>query len=235
MRWSLTWTLLALAAWSAAAQENEAEKLFRSMEQKVRKAKTLQFRFDATMIGAGANADNLKGTLTLGEGDKLRMEVEGKQFGTECKLTFTSDGTDLKSFGYTKAPGRPKQDRNETQKSPKGIGAYFRGAQPREGFFLCLLKINGRFEPAPDDFKISDFKLAGEEKLGKRNTQVIQYTVKDKDANLGSMKVWLDAKTKLPVKLVMTADAPATIVITETYSEFTIDANVDAKLFELRK
>ncbi len=54
MRWLLTLALLALVAWPAAAQQNEAEKLFRSMEQKIRTVKTLQLRFDATITGADA-------------------------------------------------------------------------------------------------------------------------------------------------------------------------------------
>jgi hypothetical protein len=57
-----------------------------------------------------------------------------------------------------------------------------------------------------DLFKLSDFKLAVEEKVGERDTKVIQYTVKAKGkvTNALSMKVWLEAKTNLPVKLVLT-------------------------------
>ncbi len=94
-----------------------------------------------------------------------------------------------------------------------------------------------RSKLAADHFVMSDFKLAGEEKIGERNTQVIQYTItaKGKNPNVLSMKVWLDAKTNLPVKLAMTGGSSDITDITETYSEFTIDAKVDAKLFELPK
>jgi hypothetical protein len=51
MRWLLTLALLALMTWPTAAQENEAEKLFRELEQKVRAAKTLEVRFDSIMTG----------------------------------------------------------------------------------------------------------------------------------------------------------------------------------------
>src|SRR5207244_9205685 len=100
------------------------------MEKKVSMAKALQLRFDASITGADAKKWNVKGTLTLGEGDKLRAEGEGKLFGEESKFTVVSDGTDMKSFGYTQAPGKPKQDKIETEKSPKMIGAYFRDALP---------------------------------------------------------------------------------------------------------
>src|SRR5690349_2582740 len=104
MRQLLTLALLALAAWPAAAQENDAEKLYRAMEKKVRAAKTLQLHFDATITGADAKKSNVKGTLVLGEGDKFRAESEGKLFGEESRFTVVSDGSAAKSFGYTKAP-----------------------------------------------------------------------------------------------------------------------------------
>lgn len=237
MRWSVTFALLALGACPAIAQENEAEKLFRSMEQQIRTAKTLQIHFDAIVTGADTKKGNVKGTLTLGEGDKLRAEAEGKLFGEESKFTLVSDGTDMKSFGYTQAPGKPKQDKNETEKSPKMIGAYFRDALPGHGFFVSFLNMNARSKLAPDHIKLSDFKFAGEEKIGERNTQVIQYTAtaKGKSANVLSMKVWLDAKTKMPVKRTMTGGGSDVTEVTEIYSEFTVDGNVDAKSFVLPK
>ena len=241
MRWLLTLALMALAAWPAVAQENEAEKLFRGMEKSVRAAKTLQLRFEASITGADAKKWNVKGTLILGAGDKLRVESEGKLFGEESKFTFVSDGTDMKSFGYTKAAGQPKQDKTETEKPPKGAGIFLRESLPRDGFFWCFLNMNRRGELPANLFKLSDFKLAGKEKIGERNTQVIQFTTtvkekgKDKDPNVLSMKLWIDAKTNLPVRLAMTGGGSDITDITETYSEFTIDGKVDAKSFELPK
>src|SRR5438477_12894503 len=95
MRWSLTLGLVALMTGSVVAEENEAEKLFRSMEQQIRTAKTLQIHFDAIVTGADGKKGNVKGTLTLGEGDKLRVEAEGKLFSEESKFTLVSDGTDM--------------------------------------------------------------------------------------------------------------------------------------------
>lgn len=205
MRWLLTLALLALGSGPVAAQENEAEKLFRRLEQRVRTAKTLQLRFDATITGADAKKWNVAGSLILGEGDKLRVDSEGKVFGEEFKLTQVSDGTDMKSFGYTKAPGKLKQDKTKTEKPPTGAGAYLRESLPSDGFFLSFLSMDRRAELPPGLFKMSDFKLAGEEKIGEQNTRLIQYTLTAKgDTNVVSMKIWLDAKTNLPVKLAMT-------------------------------
>src|SRR6266404_1783401 len=144
MRWLLLLMPLALLTWPVAAQENDAEKQFRQMEKKLHAAKSVQLHFEANITGADARKWHLKGSLILGEGDKLRAEAEGALFGEEAAFTLVSDGTDMKSVGYTKTPGQPKQVTNETEKSPKGIGTFLRTELPRNGFFLCLLKINPR-------------------------------------------------------------------------------------------
>jgi hypothetical protein len=93
---------------------------------------------------------------------------------------------------------------------------------------------------SPGVLKVSEFKLTGKEKIGERITQVIEYTVTEvKDVispGKWRMKMWLDAQTHLPVKLTMTMDELADIsATTDTFSEFTVDAKVDAKSFELPK
>jgi outer membrane lipoprotein-sorting protein len=241
MRLLLSLALLVVTAWPAAAGENEAEKLFRGMEKNVREAKTLQLHFDATITDGNAEKWNAKGTLVLGEGDKLRMESESKLSGFEVKFTIVSDGTDMMRSDSTKAPGKPKDDRTKTDKSPKDFGVYFRGALPRDGLFVSFQNLDRRGDFPADIFKLSDFKLAGKETIGERNTQVLQYTItmkekgKNKEPNVLSMKMWLDAKTNLPVKMAMTGGRSGITDVTETYSEFTIDGKVDAKSFELPK
>ncbi|HVS35983.1 MAG TPA: hypothetical protein VMS17_10425 [Gemmataceae bacterium] len=229
MRWLLTLPLLALTAWPAAAEQNEAEKLFRGMEEKVRAAKTLQLRFDLSITDALGKKGSVKGALILGDGDKYRSEGEGKLFGEAVKGVDVSDGTERKAAGDP-----PPLD--NAAASPKGVGAYFRAALPREGFFLSSLEMERRNDLPPDRFQLSDFRLADKEKIGERNTQAIQYTMRFKGAGDPlSMKLWLDAESNLPVKLVVMEGKSDWKDLTETYSEFAIDAEVDAKSFELPK
>ena len=231
MRWLLTLVLPVAAAWPAVAQENEAEKLFRIMEQKVRTAKTLQLRCQLSITDAASKNWNINGTLTLGEGDKLRLEVDGRLFGEAVKFLSVSDGIKMKSVGD---PNAPKEDK--TEKSPKGIGACFRGALPHAGLFASSLNMDQRNDLAPERFKLSAFKFAGKEKIGAHDTQVIEFTVREKGAPEPlSMKIWLDAKTNLPVKLAMSGGKSDITDIIETYSEFTVDAKVGPRLFELPK
>jgi outer membrane lipoprotein-sorting protein len=230
MRWLPALPLLAAAAWPAAAQDNEAEKLFRAMEQKVRSARTVRLRFDLSMAGALGTKGNVKGTLLLGEGDKYRVEMDGTVFGQAVRGTEVSDGT---RTAYRDAAD-PKRD--STEESAKAAGAYFRGTLPKWGFFLCSLNMRRSGDLTPDAFEMSDFKTSGEEKIGERNAHVIQYTFKEKGAKDPlSMTLWLDAETHLPAKLAITGGKSDWRAITETYGEFQIDAKVDAKQFELPK
>jgi outer membrane lipoprotein-sorting protein len=229
MRWLLTLPLLTLAAGHAAAEQNEAEKLFHTMEEKVHAAKTLQVRFDLDITDALGKKGNVKGALILGEGDKYRAEVEGKLFGQAVKGVDVSDGANRKLAGDPPPP-------DTAAASPKGAGAYFRAALPREGFFLGSLEMERRNDRPPDQFQLSDFRLANKEKIGERDAQAIQYTMRFKGAGDPlSMKLWLDAETNLPVKLAVTGGKSDWKDLTETYGEFTIDADVDAKSFELPK
>ena len=76
----------------------------------------------------------------------------------------------------------------------------------------------------------------GKEKVGERDTRVIQYTLTAKGGEDPlSVKLWLDAETNLPVKLAVTGGKSDWKDLTETYGEFTIEPKVDAKSFELPK
>jgi outer membrane lipoprotein-sorting protein len=234
MRSLLALTLLAVMALPVVAQENKADKLFKSMEDKLRTAKTLRCQFDSTLT-AGDEKVSLKGTLTLGEGDKLRLEFEIKSGGKAAKLLVVSDGTNLSR----KDSSDPKTD--QTKQTPNGLGAHARVMLPRCGIAILENGLNRpRFQVAsPELYRVSDFKLLGKEEIGKRNAQVIEYTVTEKKdvitPGTSRVKMWLDAESNLPVKLAWTTkDADITTVI-EVYSEFTLDAKIDAKLLELSK
>src|SRR5215831_4062263 len=97
MRFLMTLTLLGVVARPAAAEGNEAEKLFHAMEQKVRKARTLRLRYDLNITDAAGKKGTVKGTLVLGEGDRFRAEATGNLFGEAVKFITVSDGTTMKS------------------------------------------------------------------------------------------------------------------------------------------
>jgi outer membrane lipoprotein-sorting protein len=234
MRWLLVLILVVLIARPAVAQDKDAEKLFQKMDSKLRSAKTLQCQFDSTLT-IGDEKVRLKGTLTLGEADKLRLESEIKLGDKAGKILLVSDGTRLAS----KDSSDPKKD--QTKEVPKALGAHARVMLPHYGIGILLNSLNRpRYRAAsPDLDQVSEFKLGVKEKLGKRPTQQIEYTVTRKidvvSPPKARVKVWIDLESGLPVKLVaMHEDADITAG-TETYAEFKVDEKVDEKVFKLPK
>jgi outer membrane lipoprotein-sorting protein len=225
MRWLVTLALIGAAACPARADENEAEKLYRSLEKKLRAAKTLRVRFDLAVTDAESKGWSLKGRLALGEGDRYRAEAKGKLFGEAVEFTEVSDGKTVRSV---EGKGKAKDEEGQ---SPKGAGAYFREALPRGGFLLAHLNLGRRGEA--EAAKPSGFELAGKDKVGKREARVITFSLGEKGGM--AAKLWLDAKTDVPLKLSVTGGKSDIAGVTETYSEFAIDPELDKKLWELPK
>jgi hypothetical protein len=236
MRWLVTLVLLTSAALSAAGQENQAEKLYRGMEKTLRTAKTLRVSFDLVFTpGPSAGAENkplnVKGVLLLGEGDMLRLEFA---VGA-VKLLTVSDGTNL-------ARSAPDPARAPSvQKTPKGLGSSYRSATALVGLGLAAEILGGArdfFGRPPEHFTASDFKLGAKERVGKVETQIIEYSVTEKSDDQprkGRVKVWLDMQTKLPLKLSLTTNAVTVSAITELYREFTLNPTLEEKVFALPK
>src|SRR5205814_696548 len=96
--------------------------------------------------------------------------------------------------------------------------------------------------PATESFDIdkvmpvSDFKLGKKDKIGVRETQAVECTLKPDNGQVGQMTVWLDTKTNLPLKRSVTmAGEKGVFRVTEVYTEITINPKLDSKLFELPK
>jgi outer membrane lipoprotein-sorting protein len=230
MRRLLATTLLAALAGPVAAQDGDAELLVRRMHDKVRAAKTLRVRFEISVTDALGKKGAVKGALVLGDGQKYRAEGEGEVFGQAVKFAEVSDGV---RTAYRDATD-PKRD--GTEKAAKDAGTYLRGALPRDGFLIGSLNMKERSGWAPSAFKLSAFKLGSEETVGGRKARVIEYAVTvEGGSDPMPVKVWLDAGTGLPVKLVLTGGKSDIRDVTETYGEYTLDAEVDAKAFELPK
>jgi len=226
MRGLLALMLTTVASWSGAAEPNEAEKLFRDIEKKLVTAKTLQIHFDL-IVSMNDKKEKLTGTFLLGEGDKFRIEAEGDVFGKALKSICVCDGTNM--VLETSAMKSQKTD-----KASKGIGTFLRGSLPQQGFFVSMLQIQGFSDDKSIKKSMTDFKLVGKEKVGTKDTQMIEWSVRENDKETALMKLWLDTKTSLPVKQVW-KDTHLKDDITETYSEFIINPKIDTKKFELPK
>jgi outer membrane lipoprotein-sorting protein len=216
-----------------AADQNDAEKQFRQMEMKLTNAKTIECTFEAKLEG-DKEKGNLKGELTVGEGNKSQLEMGGDMDGKAIKATMIVDGTKMVVIADDKPKG--KED------TPKWLNDAYRAAMVRSGLFVPLMFIHRVGEQpkefkADDEFKVSDFKLGKKEKVGDQEGQAIQYKLHIKEfPEPLALTVWMDTKKPLPLKRVITMmKDKEKMTITETYSKLNLDEKVDTKKFELPK
>jgi outer membrane lipoprotein-sorting protein len=206
--------------------ENEAEKLFRIMEEKLAKAKTLECAFEVRI-----DTQSYKGSLFLAPGNRARLEINEAARGRPMRLLIVSDGAH-QSFQDN---GIPQPQRRDT---PKDLNAEILTWLARPGMFLPHTPLpdvsaNG----AKDRFRVSACKLGKKEKVEEREARRVEYqlSVKGLDNPL-SVIVWLDVKTRIPVKRLVTERVGGhQTAIIETYGKITLDEDVDAKKFDLPK
>lgn len=209
-----------------AQATNEAEKLFRQMEGELSKARTLECVFEGKVQPKGS----LKGSLTFAEGNKVRVEysldIEGDR---QVTATVVSDGAKVVKVLNGKEP-EPVFEASTEDVPLK--------PQSHREMMLRSFALGGGntvLELCAFELKVSAFKLGKKEKLDGRDAQSIEYEVTVEGAGSISTAVWLDAKTTLPIKRVTSIDKGAgeKYTVTETYTNLTLNKNIDAKKFEL--
>jgi hypothetical protein len=236
MRWLTVLAVLCLSA-PASAQDNEAEKLYRTMENKVRAAKTLHVAFAGDM-DAQVFKGMFKGTMDFAQGSKSRLAMDYDLFGKSEKIIWITDG---------KVSYKKKGDQAKVNAKPQNLehmDKHLPFYMARIGFpiFLALASLDSddsgkKQEPVDFDKEApaKNIKLGAKEKVGDRNAQVVDYQVafQGKPAKLA---VWIDMQTQLPLKRTLVLeDMGQTLRVSETYSAFTVDGNADPKLFDIPK
>lgn len=227
----------AAAAQTTPAQDPiHAEKLFRQMEDLLVKAKTLDVSFDVNM--AGAIKGKLKGTLVLTAGNKSRLEIVGDLAGQPIKILVVSDGTKMTTTS-TDGATTPIRD------TPKEHNEAYKLFVARSGVFCAIFFLAENVQPGqkPKEFKpneqlrVSNFRLGMIEKLGERDARMVQHDLVGRVAKEPfAVTVWLDVKTKLPLKRVVSVKQEGlAMTVSVTYSKLTLDEKVDEKQFDLPK
>lgn len=234
MRWFLALMLSVSAVWPATAQPNEAETLFRQMEKKVNSAKALECNLKG-MIECWDGSFPFEGTLALTEGNKTHLKLNINYRKIE-KYEMISDGLDLRlsmdSDGLRK--NAPKLFSRTSQALFSRAGVVV----PFHAFFM-----NADKDSALDrDYKIddllvaSDFKFGKEEVMADYKTQSIEHLLKAKNLNSKiQVVVYIDPKTCLPLKRVVTIMGVSKSTYTEIYSAVNLEGSIDPKEFELPK
>jgi len=231
----------------AQAQDGDAEKLFRAMEQKLLTAKAFDVKFEYQL-----EKRKVKGELLVTRENKVRLNVVGL-FEEKPKAGFelVADGKKLKTKGarlFVASNGQSGMEeggQSEWQ-TPKTFHKVLGSTVSRGGVWFTMLILpylqggEGRSEIDPDDegskMHAYDFKLVGDARVGAKNAKVVRYRFGKGGGcrHDEEMTVWIDAKTLLPLKRSFTLKI-GDLRIVENYREFRLDPKIDAKAFELPK
>jgi hypothetical protein len=237
MRWLPLLTLVLLAA-PAFAQENEAEKLYRAMEKKIRSAKSVHAVFDVEMTVESIKGKwKLKGSVHF-EGNKYRIEGECDAGGNVEQLLLMSDAksTYAKVGKFTQAANKKLEEKDMEKLrgfvARAGIAGGFINLGGLEGFsFDSAEKVDLDKMAA-----IKDFKLGANERIGRHETQVIEYQIDLGGDMPVKASVWINTSTRLPVKRAFEMETEGKrFRAVENYSTFTVNGKIDPKLFEMPK
>lgn len=217
--------LLGIAFVQAGAQESDAEKLFKKMEERLVAAKTLQFTVKVSTDRDPL--DNMEMAFLLGEGNKLRIDCKMHKGEPADQVLFVSDGKELKhkrgdqSWGPFKSPA----DQNAVIK----IGTARAGG----GYFLMYYRMNTK-EEAAKSLPVSGFKSAGREKIDGTEAEIVEYAVEVPNRGRVAVKVWIDPARLVPLRRTQVGDFQGKkVTATTTYAGFKIDEPIDDAKFKV--
>src|SRR5262245_11827543 len=200
--------LAAVLAPVVCAQDDDAEKLFRDMEKKIRGAKAVEVAFTYQLEGR-----TTKGSLLLTDDKKARLQVRGHfYFGVKDNAMFEviSDGKRIKTKGakFVRGPngqvhvveGEPME--GETTKSYHAAAA---AVFSRNGMWASIWALTGwlgEFDPDGQESKMTayDFRAGAAEKVGERQAKVVHYRCGKGGMDDPPVTVWIDVETGLPLK-----------------------------------
>jgi outer membrane lipoprotein-sorting protein len=234
MRWWIA-IIFCVVLVPAVRAQDEAEKLYAAMEQKLTKAKA--YKFDFTFDAPNELGPvRVKGTWILAMGNKLKISYEGEARRKPVKLSMSAvaDGKEIvlrRDFGQKtkteiKTPDK-LNDRLTGWLNRMGVHAVGNTDDPL--FQLVTFK---KLPEVDSKFKASDFKLLDPEKIGDRQAKVVEYKLEfDADAPKLTCKVWLDTQTNLPLK----REIASRYLVREIYSGWELDPKLPEDMFALPK
>jgi outer membrane lipoprotein-sorting protein len=222
---------LFLSLLPAVVQNDDAEKRFKTMEEKIAAAKSLQLTFETTVEGL-KEGGKLKGTLTLGQDNKMHLDGSLQMTGKGTNWLIVSDGTRMREIGLDII----------SEATPKKLTENFRSSLKQGGFVMGIFmsSLDGKGETLWPVFRASDFALGKKETIGKREAQIILRKLTPSDAKKNDIAfaetVWIDVETNLPLKRIFAGTVEnMKFTFTETYNMFTLDPKIDPKLFVIPK
>lgn len=220
-----------------AVAEERAKDIFDAAIKKFAvEPRSVQFSFQVEL--SGSSKGSIKGTLAVlrakdeGVGDKLRFEFSGSVDEKAGKTLVVSDGKKVK----TVETDRETIERDVPKKLQTNIlslsvcgGALF---GPN---ILCSGNVSSETAD-PILAGAAGFSVGAGEKIDGKETKVVEFDIESPDHSPGKChnKLFVDAATSIPLKIVLTMSAPSgPVTITETWKEVKLNAEIADKVFEL--
>jgi outer membrane lipoprotein-sorting protein len=223
--------MLAVLLLPSLLRADDAEKRIRDFEKKLDAAKSLQVTFESHAEGL-RESGTFSGNLTIAEENKMHLEGLIEMEGKKVKWKRVSDGKKTAEDGIDRG----------TRNTPKNLTKDYRNSLKHGGFIMgvFLSSSSGDGEESWPAFRVSDFELGKEDKVGTRRAQIVACKLSAakpaKDDVTFTETLWLDVETGLPLKRVFAGSfGDQKISFTETYEKFVLDPKIDAKMFEVLK
>jgi hypothetical protein len=230
--------LLSAAASARAEPPGEAEALLREVDAKITAAKALRIEYEITGDAPGFPA---RGSVVLADRNRFRCEVTFKPtlgtwlaVGDGKRTVGSADGSAPPSYPSGPAPAW----HNETLRRWLGRGGTAMSALMMAEY----LRTAGGGEPGPAvGPATSNARLLPDEEIGGVKARVVEYDLTWKGVGPEGqpptsikVRVWIDPKTKLPVRRAMDWGKDAFgLALTAVHTKFEIDPKLDDRLFEL--
>jgi outer membrane lipoprotein-sorting protein len=218
--------------------QNEAEKLFRQMEEQIAKASALECAFETDNLETG-KITRVKGTLLWTKGNKARLDLQ-VQVRDQTRLvmhTMISDGRQMR----IRISGDGKSE-DHSGEPPNVLDRLVPASLVR--FSLAPLMFVEPISPGSPNpeateeaYGVSNFGLGKKERVGTREAQRIDYQLKlPGHERATAIALWIDVQTLLPLKRVVSPNPDdAKSAVTETYGQIRLNGRIDSKKFELPK
>jgi outer membrane lipoprotein-sorting protein len=204
---------------------NEAEKLLRAVEEKIKAAKAVEVTFDIKMKSKLKSLGKLKGSVLFTKDNKARLNMSGKEMGMEKTIEMISDGQRMKMAESPDTIAKADEERTRPD-----LHSLLSAMVSGPGMLLGYSDL-APGPPAPK-FRLVNFKAGAATKVGDRDTKVVTC------AAGGSVQItlWIDAETLLPLKrqIETTTKNGKPARITETCN-FNLNPKIDAGAFTLPK
>jgi hypothetical protein len=208
-------------------ESNEAETLFKKMEEKLLAAKTIHVTLKGVMAQEGMKI-GLTTELHLGEKNQACDEFTLKNGRRELTGRCVSDG---RKIAVLAIDGKVDPARD----APETLGRLLRARFARAGVTAATEALQlDRIakQDSATTIGVSDFKLGDKDKVQDRDARKIDYKMTKAGEPDRQVTIWIDSATLLPLKRVITR---AIVSLTEEYTVLEVDGNIDPAKFELPK